>query len=143
MLGVVNGLHMYIVYVRALKNKIKVAMKCLYHVLYFQCYEPSSPKVSGAVGVGIGNPWGHPGRRISLADDPDPDSDEENNDSPFMAKIISADKKGSTRRKKRRRVVEKDGSTNIQYKNISKRRRRYLDDFYTTLVDSRYVPTYI
>ena len=111
----------------------------LYYVLYFQCYEPSSPKVSGAVGVGIGNPWGHPGRRISLADDPDPDSDEENNDSPFMAKIISADKKGSTRRKKRRRVVEKDGSTNIQYKNISKRRRRYLDDFYTTLVDSRYV----
>ena len=36
-------------------------------------------------------------------------------------------------------VVEKSGDPNIQYKNISQRRRRYLDDFYTTLVDSRYV----
>jgi len=38
---------------------------------------------------------------------------------------------------KKRRVVEKDGATNVRYKNISERRRRYISDFYTTLVDSR------
>ena len=35
------------------------------------------------------------------------------------------------------RVVEKSGDPNIQYKNISKRRRKYFSDLYTTLVDSR------
>jgi hypothetical protein len=38
---------------------------------------------------------------------------------------------------KKRRVVEKNGEPNVQYKNISERRRRYISDFYTTLVDSR------
>lgn len=38
---------------------------------------------------------------------------------------------------RKRRVVEKNGDTNVQYKNISERRRRYISDFYTTLVDSR------
>ncbi len=37
---------------------------------------------------------------------------------------------------KKRRVVEKDGDPNIQYKNISKKRRRYILDLFTTLVDS-------
>lgn len=37
---------------------------------------------------------------------------------------------------RKRRVVEKNGDCNVQYKNISKRRRRYLTDIYTTLVDS-------
>lgn len=36
---------------------------------------------------------------------------------------------------KRKRVVRKGGSTNVEYKNISKRRRRYFSDLYTTLLD--------
>ena len=41
-----------------------------------------------------------------------------------------------SRRRCKRRVVEKSGDPNIQYKNISKRRRKYLSDLFTTLVDS-------
>jgi len=37
---------------------------------------------------------------------------------------------------KRKRVVMKDGFTNVTYKNISKKRRRYFSDLYTTLLDS-------
>merc|ERR1719334_2411385 len=37
---------------------------------------------------------------------------------------------------KRRRVVLKDGLTTVTYKNISKKRRRYFSDLYTTLLDS-------
>ena len=37
---------------------------------------------------------------------------------------------------KRKRVVLKDGLTNVTYKNISKKRRRYISDLYTTLLDS-------
>merc|ERR1739838_1029058 len=37
---------------------------------------------------------------------------------------------------KRKRVVLKDGLTNVTYKNISKKRRRYFSDLYTTLLDS-------
>ena len=44
-------------------------------------------------------------------------------------------------RSKRRRVVEKSGDPNIQYKNISKRRRKYLSDLFTTLVDSSWIET--
>ena len=36
---------------------------------------------------------------------------------------------------KRKRVLLKDGDTNLIYKNISKKRRRYISDFYTTLLD--------
>eukprot|EP00095_Tigriopus_kingsejongensis_P006162 maker-scaffold40_size501252-snap-gene-2.14 protein:Tk06162 transcript:maker-scaffold40_size501252-snap-gene-2.14-mRNA-1 annotation:"hypothetical protein DAPPUDRAFT_311738" len=39
-------------------------------------------------------------------------------------------------RSKKRRVCEKGGDANVQYKNISKKKRRYLTDIYTTLVDS-------
>ena len=35
-----------------------------------------------------------------------------------------------------KRVVQKDGTTSVLYKNISKKRRRYFYDFYTTLLDS-------
>lgn len=35
-----------------------------------------------------------------------------------------------------RRVVGSDGMTNVSYKNISKKRRRYFSDFYTTLLDA-------
>jgi hypothetical protein len=95
----------------------------------------------------------------------DTSDSEDEKKGPFMAKLSFADKKGSSNRRKRRRVgnafglkivcfsdvtnistllfiVEKSGDPNIQYKNISQRRRRYLDDFYTTLVDSRYVCLY-
>lgn len=37
---------------------------------------------------------------------------------------------------KLKRVVQKDGTTSVLYKNISKKRRRYFYDFYTTLLDS-------
>jgi len=37
---------------------------------------------------------------------------------------------------KLKRVVKKDGTTNVTYKNISKKRRRYFSDLYTTLLDS-------
>lgn len=37
---------------------------------------------------------------------------------------------------KRKRVVLKGGFTNVEYKNISKRRRRYFSDLYTTLLDA-------
>jgi len=37
---------------------------------------------------------------------------------------------------KRKRVVKKGGGTGVTYKNISKKRRRYFSDLYTTLLDS-------
>ena len=37
---------------------------------------------------------------------------------------------------KRKRVIQKNGLTNVSYKNISKKRRRYFNDLYTTLLDS-------
>jgi queuine/archaeosine tRNA-ribosyltransferase len=41
-----------------------------------------------------------------------------------------------TRSARARRVCEKDGTANVKYKNISEKRRRYLRDIFTTLVDS-------
>ena len=35
---------------------------------------------------------------------------------------------------KRKRVVMKGGMTNVSYKNISKKRRRYISDLFTTLL---------
>jgi len=37
---------------------------------------------------------------------------------------------------KRKRVIKKGGLTNVTYKNISKKKRRYISDLYTTLLDS-------
>ena len=37
---------------------------------------------------------------------------------------------------KKKRVVLKEGLTNVAYKNISNKRRRYFSDLYTTLLDS-------
>merc|ERR1712142_1026480 len=37
---------------------------------------------------------------------------------------------------KKKRVVLKNGLTNVSYKNISMKRRRYVSDLYTTLLDS-------
>merc|ERR1711892_1251321 len=37
---------------------------------------------------------------------------------------------------KRKRVVLKNGLTNVTYKNISMKRRKYVSDLYTTLLDS-------
>merc|ERR1712098_133190 len=41
---------------------------------------------------------------------------------------------------KRKRVVLKNGLTNVTYKNISMKRRRYVSDLYTTLLDSSWSP---
>ena len=46
--------------------------------------------------------------------------------------MFRRDKRGG----KTRRVCEKDGTANVKYKNISEKRRRYVYDIYTTLVDS-------
>ena len=40
------------------------------------------------------------------------------------------------RMNKRMRVVKKSGVTNITYKNISKKKRKYFSDLYTTLLDA-------
>ena len=45
----------------------------------------------------------------------------------------------SKHRNRRNRVVEKKGNCNIEYKQISKRRRRFITDAYTTLIDSRLI----
>ena len=37
---------------------------------------------------------------------------------------------------KKKRIVRKGGLTNVTYKTISKKRRRYISDLYTTLLDS-------
>ena len=37
---------------------------------------------------------------------------------------------------KKERVAQKSGMTNVLYKNISKKRRKYISDLYTTLLDS-------
>ena len=41
----------------------------------------------------------------------------------------------------KKRIVRKGGLTNVTYKNISKKRRRYISDLYTTLLDSSW--TYV
>lgn len=83
-------------------------------------------------------------RRVSLANEGDSESEDEekaNLMSRTMARMMSSTSNsgGSGSRKsshdRRRRVVEKDGDPNIQYKNISKRRRKYFSDLFTTLVD--------
>jgi hypothetical protein len=43
------------------------------------------------------------------------------------------------RMNKRKRVVMKGGATNVDYKNISKKRRRYFLDLYTTLLGGYYI----
>lgn len=77
-------------------------------------------------------------RRVSLTKEA---SDSEVEEKTLISKMINFSvHNGKGRvlgRDKRRRVVEKDGDANIQYKNISKRRRKYISDLYTTLVDSR------
>ena len=47
----------------------------------------------------------------------------------------AADEKTKTMNKKKR-VVTKGGITNVAYKNISKKKRRFFSDLYTTLLDS-------
>ena len=42
---------------------------------------------------------------------------------------------------KKKRIVRKGGLTNVTYKNISKKRRRYISALYTTLLDSSW--TYV
>ena len=84
-------------------------------------------------------------RKISITNE---ESESEEEKRTLMAKIIpfTTSSVGKEKRsdhhdsgkKQRRRVVDKAGEPNIQYKNISKRRRKYISDLYTTLVDSRY-----
>jgi hypothetical protein len=43
---------------------------------------------------------------------------------------------------RRKRVVMKGGITNVSYKNISKKRRRYISDLFTTLLGRRHFVFY-
>ncbi len=73
------------------------------------------------------------------------DDDEEDGDGvPFLARLLLGGGGGGGggarrggRRRKTRRVCEKDGDANVKYKNVSEKKRRYVVDLYTTLVDSR------
>merc|ERR1711887_223035 len=51
-------------------------------------------------------------------------------------KLLSNTQKKHKTMNRRKRVVLKDGLTTVTYKNISKKRRRYFSDLYTTLLDS-------
>jgi len=44
---------------------------------------------------------------------------------------------------KKRRVCEKSGAANVKYKNVSEKRRRYVIDLYTTLIDSRFFKNHL
>ena len=50
--------------------------------------------------------------------------------------ILGRDMKRKLKNVNMKRVVQKNGLTNVSYKNISKKRRRYFNDLYTTLLDS-------
>ncbi len=69
-------------------------------------------------------------RGRSLEDD---DSDEGDG---IFARLLGS-RKARRRKKKTRRVCAKDGDANVTYKNVSEKRRRYVIDIYTTLVESR------
>lgn len=43
---------------------------------------------------------------------------------------------GSGHKFSKRRVCEKNGAVRIKYKNVSQKRRKFIKDIYTTLVDS-------
>ena len=64
---------------------------------------------------------------------PDHDTDEESLYETMPQKLQKMNKK--------KRIVRKGGLTNVTYKNISKKRRRYISDLYTTLLDSSW--TYV
>uniref|UniRef100_A0A0K2U9Y5 ATPsensitive inward rectifier potassium channel 12like [Bombyx mori] n=1 Tax=Lepeophtheirus salmonis TaxID=72036 RepID=A0A0K2U9Y5_LEPSM len=72
------------------------------------------------------------------------DHEEEEDDFDDSPKIRSRSGFKKTRKLKglgTRRVMEKNGTPNIRYKNVSERRRRYIIDFYTTLIDSDWTMT--
>ena len=53
-------------------------------------------------------------------------------DKPYQ----SYNEKAKRMNQKKRVVLKGSGKTNVSYKNISKKRRRYFSDMYTTLLDS-------
>jgi len=66
--------------------------------------------------------------RTSMMNHPESSDEEE--------KLIRSTQKKHRAMNKHKRVVLKDGLTTVTYKNISKKRRRYFSDLYTTLLDS-------
>ena len=52
----------------------------------------------------------------------------------YQSEIISANKMN-----KKKRVVMKDGTTSVTYKNISKKWRHFFRDFYTTMLDAPWI----
>ena len=81
-------------------------------------------------------------RRPEISETHEQFRDDETEDGVGLARLVRpllTGRSGKERRRRggRRRIVEKNGNCNIQYKNISKKRRRYIKDLYTTLVDSR------
>ena len=72
-------------------------------------------------------------RNSDINRDRENDSDEESLYETMPQKVQKMNKK--------KRIVRKGGLTNVTYKNISKKRRRYISDLYTTLLDSSW--TYV
>lgn len=73
----------------------------------------------------------------------DDDSDSEKKGESAVGHFLNAFRKigGSTEEAKGtttkiRRVCDKDGAANVKYKNVSEKRRRYVADLFTTMVDS-------
>ncbi len=67
--------------------------------------------------------------------------DEDDNHSLEAKSFISRLDRKNKVKKRTRRVCDKDGSANVKYRNVSEKRRRYIWDLYTTLVDAEYVAT--
>ena len=49
---------------------------------------------------------------------------------------VGGEDNGDPHKFSKRRVCEKNGTVKIKYKNVSQKRRKFIKDIYTTLVDS-------
>ena len=49
---------------------------------------------------------------------------------------VGGEDNGDPHKFSKRRVCDKNGAVRIKYKNVSQRRRKFIKDIYTTLVDS-------
>lgn len=59
-------------------------------------------------------------------------------DTPTILRRQTSSKERRLSRRGRRRLVFKNGECNVSHSNIRKRRRRYLSDIFTTLVDLKW-----
>ena len=67
----------------------------------------------------------------------DPEVNTDSDDKKSCIRSREQDRK--RKMNKKMRVVQKAGLTNVTYKNISKKKRKYISDLYTTLLDSTWL----